>query len=41
MLGRYNVEEFYAGSFLDLLMRATDRTTGRGFTDVEVANQVG
>ena len=28
------------GSFLDLLMRATDRTTGRGFTDLEIANQV-
>ncbi|KAK9827982.1 hypothetical protein WJX81_005128 [Elliptochloris bilobata] len=28
------------GSFLDLLMRAADRTTGRGFTDLEVANQV-
>ena len=27
------------GSFLDLLMRATDRTTGRGFTDTEIANQ--
>ena len=27
------------GSFLDLLMRATDRTTGRGFTDLEIANQ--
>ena len=27
------------GSFLDLLMRATDRTTGRGFTDMEIANQ--
>ena len=28
------------GSFLDLLMRAKDRTTGRGFTDVELAAQV-
>ena len=28
------------GSFLDLLMRASDRTTGRGFTDMEIANQV-
>ena len=28
------------GSFLDLLMRAKDRTTGRGFTDLELANQV-
>ena len=27
------------GSFLDLLMRATNRTTGRGFTDTEIANQ--
>ena len=27
------------GSFLDLLMHATDRTTGRGFTDLEIANQ--
>ena len=27
------------GSFLDLLMRATDRTTDRGFTDTEIANQ--
>lgn len=28
------------GSFLDLLMRGSDRTTGRGFTDMEIANQV-
>ena len=28
------------GSFLDLLMRTKDRTTGRGFTDVELAAQV-
>ena len=28
------------GSFLDLLMRAKDRTTGAGFTDLELANQV-
>ena len=28
------------GSFLDLLMRTKDRTTGRGFTDVELASQV-
>ena len=27
------------GSFLDLLARASDRTTGRGFTDMEIANQ--
>jgi len=27
------------GSFLDLVMRARDRTTGRGFTDLEIANQ--
>ena len=27
------------GSFLDLLMRTKDRTTGRGFTDVELAAQ--
>ena len=28
------------GSFIDLLMRAKDKTTGRGFTDMEIANQV-
>lgn len=28
-----------AGSFLDLLMRATDKTTGAGFSDIEIANQ--
>ncbi len=28
------------GSFLDLMTRATDRTTGMGFTDFEIANQV-
>jgi len=27
------------GSFLDLVMRARDRTTGHGFTDLEIANQ--
>jgi hypothetical protein len=27
------------GSFLDLLMSAKDRTTGRAFTDLELANQ--
>ena len=27
-------------SYLDLLMRTRDRTTGRGFTDVELAAQV-
>lgn len=28
------------GSFIDLLMRAKDKTTGEGFTDLEIANQV-
>lgn len=28
------------GSFIDLLMRAKDKTTGQGFTDMEIANQV-
>ena len=28
------------GSFIDLLMRAKDKTTGKGFTDMEIANQV-
>ncbi len=28
------------GSFLDLLLRTTDRTTGLGLTDREMANQV-
>ena len=28
------------GSFIDLLMRAKDKTTGQGFTDLEIANQV-
>ena len=28
------------GSFIDLLMRSKDRTTGQGFTDLEIANQV-
>ncbi|CAL5225498.1 g8326 [Coccomyxa viridis] len=27
------------GSFIDLLMRAKDKTTGQGFTDLEIANQ--
>ena len=33
-------DAFKLGSFLDLLMRTKDRTTGRGFTDVEPAVQV-
>lgn len=28
------------GSFLDLLMHGKDRTTGEGFTDLALANQV-
>ena len=28
------------GSFIDLLLRSTDRTTGKGLTDYEIANQV-
>lgn len=27
------------GSFLDLIMSAKDRTTGKAFTDLELANQ--
>lgn len=29
------------GSFLDLMMQAVDKTTGQGFTDYEIVNQVG
>ena len=28
-----------AGSFIDLLCRQTDRSTGRGFTDMSIASQ--
>lgn len=28
------------GSFLDLMMQATDKTTGKSFSDFEIANQV-
>lgn len=28
------------GSFMDLLLRSTDKTTGKGLTDYEIANQV-
>lgn len=28
------------GSFMDLLLRSTDKTTSKGLTDYEIANQV-